>query len=74
MIMRTLAPVCEHDLPAPARVVRAIANLVRRFVAWRSRRAAMAALAMMSDRELADIGIKRSDLALGPTSSGSLEW
>jgi uncharacterized protein YjiS (DUF1127 family) len=71
--MRTAAPVLEHGLAAPTRTARAAANLVRRFIAWRSRRAAMAALAMMSDRELADIGITRSDLALGPTGIGGRE-
>jgi len=68
--MSSASQVFEQGIPAPVRVARALANLVRRFVAWRSRRAAMAALAMMSDRELADIGITRSDLALGPTGIG----
>jgi uncharacterized protein YjiS (DUF1127 family) len=39
-----------------------LAGLVASFRAWRERSAALNELSMMDDRELADIGINRSDL------------
>ena len=39
-----------------------LAAVMARFVAWRRRREVMAEMAMMSDRELADIGLARSEL------------
>jgi uncharacterized protein YjiS (DUF1127 family) len=39
-----------------------LAAVMARVAAWRRRREVMAEMAMMSDRELADIGLARSDL------------
>src|SRR5689334_10523766 len=39
-----------------------LAAVMARVAAWRRRREVMAEMAMMSDRELADIGLTRSDL------------
>jgi uncharacterized protein YjiS (DUF1127 family) len=41
---------------------RGVAAWLVAFRAWRERRAALAELEMMNDRELADIGLTRSDL------------
>jgi len=41
---------------------RGVAAWLARLHAWREQRAALAELGMMSDRELADIGLTRSDL------------
>ena len=41
---------------------RGIHALIAAFKTWREKRADMAALSMMSDRELKDIGLTRSDL------------
>ena len=38
-------------------------HLVAKIVEWQHRRAVMQEMAMMSDRELSDIGLSRSDLA-----------
>jgi uncharacterized protein YjiS (DUF1127 family) len=39
-----------------------LAGLVKAFRAWREREVAVSELSMMDDRELADIGINRSDV------------
>ena len=44
------------------RIGHAISALVARFVDWNDRRRTRTALAMLSDRELDDIGVSRSDL------------
>jgi uncharacterized protein YjiS (DUF1127 family) len=41
---------------------RGVPAWLARFRAWREQRAALAELEMMSDRELADMGLTRSDL------------
>src|SRR5579883_1668894 len=38
-------------------------EIVARFVEWRRRRQVIEEMAMMTDRELSDIGLSRSDLA-----------
>ena len=42
--------------------LRGVPAWLARFRAWREQRAALAELEMMSDRELADMGLTRSDL------------
>ena len=42
--------------------VRGVPAWLARFRAWRERRAALAELEMMNDRELADVGLTRADL------------
>ena len=42
--------------------LRGVPAWLARFRAWREQRAALAELEMMSDRELADIGLTRSDV------------
>lgn len=53
------------DTPRPAaagRLSRAVETLFGEFAAWREARANRAALARLSDHELADIGLLRADL------------
>jgi len=52
----------ELGTAVPPRKSRFIPALIAAFKAWREKSAAMADLSMMTDRELADIGLTRSDL------------
>ena len=52
------APRVLHDEVRP----HGIHAWIEAFRGWREKRVAMAELAMMSDRELADIGLNRGDL------------
>ena len=59
----------EYDEPAATSVKtpehgvgRWLRNAVEAFAAWRRRQAVLQEMAMMTDRELADIGLSRSDL------------
>ena len=46
----------------PDEIHRGFGSFITAFRAWREKRAALAELEMMSDRELADIGLSRADL------------
>jgi uncharacterized protein YjiS (DUF1127 family) len=48
--------------PAAGRLSRAVSSLLAEFVAWRDACATRAALARLSDHELTDIGLQRSDI------------
>jgi uncharacterized protein YjiS (DUF1127 family) len=52
----------ELGTPIEARKTRGILALIAIFNAWREKRTHMAELSMMTDRELSDIGLTRSDL------------
>jgi uncharacterized protein YjiS (DUF1127 family) len=54
----------EPELGAPVRPrkSRGILAIIAAFKAWREKRTHMAELSMMTDRELSDIGLTRSDL------------
>jgi len=52
----------ELRTPVQPRKSRAILALIAAFKTWRKKSADMAALSMMTDRELKDIGLTRSDL------------
>jgi len=52
----------ELGTPVSPRKSRGILAFIAAFKAWREKNAAMADLSMMTDRELADIGLTRSDL------------
>lgn len=47
---------------SPQEALHGVRRWLVAFRAWRERRSAMAEMEMMSDRELADIGLTRSDL------------
>src|SRR5262249_28952406 len=49
--------------PGKRGVASLVEGLVARIVEWRRRRQAIEEMAMMTDRELSDIGLSRSDLA-----------
>jgi uncharacterized protein YjiS (DUF1127 family) len=60
----------EYDEPAAVvvktprhRLGRWLRNIVAAFAEWRRRQVVLQEMAMMTDRELADIGLSRSDLA-----------
>ena len=53
----------ELGTPVQPRKSRGILALIAAFKAWRAKRTDMAKLSMMTDRELRDIGLTRSDLA-----------
>jgi len=50
------------DAPAPRSLSRRIGDMFASFARYRANRALMAEMASMSDRELADIGLGRSDI------------
>ena len=52
----------ELGTPVQPRKSRGILALIAAFKAWRGKRTDMALLSMMTDRELSDIGLTRSDL------------
>ena len=53
----------EQQRPRPAGLAARLSGFVAAFVTWRRNRAAAAELATMSDYELMDIGLNRSDLS-----------
>jgi uncharacterized protein YjiS (DUF1127 family) len=52
----------ELGTPVQPRKSRGIVALITAFKTWRKKRGDMAVLSMMTDRELKDIGLTRSDL------------
>ena len=52
----------ELGTPGQPGKSRGIRALIAAFKTWREKRADMTALSMMSDRELKDVGLTRSDL------------
>jgi uncharacterized protein YjiS (DUF1127 family) len=52
----------ELGTPVQPRKSRGILALIAAFKAWREKRTAMAELSIMTDLQLADIGLTRSDL------------
>jgi uncharacterized protein YjiS (DUF1127 family) len=55
-------PILRPSAPEPHGLQHLVAGCVEAVRKWREQHAAMAELSMMSDRELADIGVNRSDL------------
>jgi uncharacterized protein YjiS (DUF1127 family) len=53
------------DLFRPSNRPGAVADLFGRVLAWRDRRRTFATLTALSDRELDDLGLVRSDLEAG---------
>ena len=53
----------QTAVPRPAGLAAWLSSKVSAFIAWRQDRAAAVELASMSDRELMDIGINRSDIS-----------
>lgn len=65
MSMNTIAETTERadNSSALARAAAALKWLGAAYVNWRLEQAALASLSAMSERELADIGLTRSDVA-----------
>jgi uncharacterized protein YjiS (DUF1127 family) len=66
MIMSTISTATAHQHSASGSVVGRIAAAIRRlwvaYITWRIEQAAMAHLRSMSDRELEDLGLSRSQI------------
>jgi uncharacterized protein YjiS (DUF1127 family) len=58
----TLSSTCDSGWELPGKELAMFKSIARRFHTWRRYGAAVNELSHLSDRELADIGISRSDI------------